>query len=144
MKFFTINTPHKADTAKIRITTKYFLHECFFSIFYFIHLSNFLSIFFKTFCMFFSAYSIAFSAPKNSVLDRNLHKLMKYFTQVFRNVANYLFFQQNSKCKLVMRIFSLQSKNILAKACNICLVILCQRYLCQSTCLLSYYFVSYL
>lgn len=34
-----------------------------------------------------------------------IYKLMEYFTQVFRNVPNYSFFQQNSNRKLVMLIF---------------------------------------
>ena len=41
--------------------------------------------------------------------DKNFHKLMEYFTQVFRNIHNYSFFQHNSNCKLAMLIFILTS-----------------------------------
>ena len=36
---------------------------------------------------------------------RNFHKLMEYFTQAFRNMPNYSFFQNSSNCKLFMLVF---------------------------------------
>ena len=98
-----------------------------FSVFLFYAFENFLIYVFKNFFYVLFCPLNCFFGTNKSVLDKNLktitcstiytfpsylasddtvrnfHKLMEYFTQAFRNMPNYSFFQNSSSCKLVMK-----------------------------------------
>ena len=111
------------------MTTKIIYHFFFFYSFLFYTFVNFLICVFKNF---FNVLFCPFnwlSATNKSVLDKNLktitcptiytfpsyfasdgtvrnfHKWMEYFTQVFRNMLSYSFFQHNSNSRLAILIF---------------------------------------
>ena len=130
MKFFNINVLYKADTAKITWRQKLFifffilqffiLHICELSYLYF---QKKIYVPFYPFNCFFGinksvlnsnlktiTSSTIYRFPSYFASDgtvRNFHKLMEYFTQVFRNMPKYSFFQHISNYKLVMLIFIL-------------------------------------